>query len=235
MTRFLAVLFTVFALLASTLAPTAASFGLKGSPQEGYFLNLNTVGLITCIRLPDGLGLKDIDTMTPAQRAQARVFTGTGTIIARNRVLTAAHVVDNMTACVFKGKVMATAYLDDRLDTAVLTADLGDTPVTPVNCDGLQAGTEYLSIGFAGGVDFAIQRVTFAGTYADQRLKTGDVSHHQGLMGGEAYGGMSGGPIVNGAGEVVAIVNTGGPRMTGARDLTETPLCAALQWRTPQP
>ena len=235
MTRFLAVLFTVFALFASSLAPPASPLGLTGSRQDPYFLNLNTVGLITCLKLPDGLGLEDVKSMTDAQKAQARVFTGTGTIIARNRVLTAAHVVDGMTACMFRGKRMAIAYSDARLDTAVLTADLGDTPVTPVNCDGLQAGAEYLGIGYAGGVDFALQRLTFGGTYADQRLKTGETTHHQGLMGGEAYGGMSGGPIVNGAGEVVAIINTGGPKQTGARDLTETPLCAALQWRTPQP
>ncbi|USN15020.1 serine protease [Brevundimonas phage vB_BpoS-Domovoi] len=235
MRRSLAVLFTAVVLFASSLTPSASPLGLTGSSQDRYFLNLNTVGLITCLRLPDGLGLADMDTLSPEQKAASRIYTGTGTIIARNRILTAAHVVDKNAACLFKDRLVAVAYIDRRLDTAVLTADLGDTPVTPVNCDGLRAGVEYLGFGYAHGVDFAAQRLTFAGGYADQRLKTGEIAHHQALLGGEAHPGMSGGPIVNGAGEVVAIFNTGGPRSAGARNLVETPLCAALQWKAPQP
>ncbi|UTC29601.1 trypsin-like peptidase domain protein [Brevundimonas phage vB_BpoS-Bambus] len=235
MRRSLAVLFTAIVLFASTLTPAAAPLSLSGSSQDRYFLNLNTVGLITCLRLPDGLGIADLDAMTPDQKARSRIYTGTGTIIARNRILTAAHVVDHNAACVFKERIVAVSYLDRRLDMAVLTADLGETPVTPVNCDGLRAGTEYLGFGYAHGVDFAAQRLTFAGGYADQRLKTGETAYHQAVLGGEAHPGMSGGPIVNGAGEVVAIFNTGGPKSAGARNLVETPLCAALQWRTPQP
>ena len=235
MNRFLAVIFTAFALIASTLAPAASPVGFAGSSQDGYFFNLNTVGMITCVVLPDGLSVKDMPTMTQDQRARSRLYTGTGTIVARNRVLTAAHVVAGKSACVFRDKFVAVAYQDDKLDIAVLTADLGATPVTPVNCDGLQAGTEYLGIGFAHGIDFAMQRFTFAGAYVNQRLQSGETTVHQGIMGGEAHAGMSGGPVVNGAGEVVAVINTGGPRLAGVRDLTETPLCAALQWRTPQP
>lgn len=237
MRRPFAVFFTVFALFAAIRAPPPdpPAWSMAGSSQDRYFLNLNTVDLITCLRLPDGLGLADVPTMTPDQKARTTVFTGTGTIIARNRVLTAAHVVDGSTACLFKNTLVAIAYSDPKLDMAVLTADLGDTPVTPVNCDGLRAGEGYLGFGYAHGRDFAVQRLTFGGAYINQRLKTGETAHHQAVMGGEAHPGMSGGPIVNGAGEVVAIFNTGGPRTAGARNLIETPLCAALQWRSPQP
>lgn len=232
----LAVLFSVFALLASTLAPAQTPWRWTGSTQDGYFLNLNTVSKITCIKLPDGMTLEQFGALAEAGRPPVvRNWSGTGTVIARNRVLTAAHVLDGATACLFQNKLLRTVYLDNRLDAAVAVADLGDTPVTPVNCDGLVAGTEYLGVGYAHGRDFAMQRFSFGGSYANQTLKGGGRAVHQGVMGGEAHPGMSGGPVVNGAGEVVAVINTGGPDRAGVRDLTETPLCAALQWRTPAP
>lgn len=230
MQRLLATLFAIASLFAASITPAAAPFGLTGAPVQDYFLNLNTIGQIGCIKFPPGVTAEtDPSTLNMFQMLQIKRGSGTGTIVARNRVLTAAHVVRGFDMCVFKGKVMRTVFIDDNIDTAVLVADLGDTPVTPVNCDGLQPG-EYLGFGFAGGKDFAIQRFNFTGIYADQQLADGGIARHQALVGGEAYRGMSGGPVVNGAGEVVAIINTGGANVGGIRDLTETPLCAAFNW-----
>lgn len=230
MNRVFAAILAVFALLSASLTPIAGGYGLSGDRGD-IMVDLNTVGVITCLKLPDGVTLEtDPRTLTPEQLSQVGRFVGTGTIIARNRVLTAAHVVRDMDICAFQGEVLRVVYQDDRLDTAVAVADLGVTPFTPVSCDGLQANTEYLGVGHAGGTRFALQRLSFAGAYGDVRLRDGSTAHHQALMGGTAHPGMSGGPILNGAGEIVGIINIGGPASTGARDLTETPLCTALSW-----
>lgn len=231
MRRLFAVFLAVFGLLTASLTPAQEGFAPTRSAAGDILIDLHTVGLITCLRLPEGVTLATPPaSLTPEQRAGVRVFTGTGTIIARNRILTAAHVVKDMDMCAFKGQVLRLVYMDERLDTAVAVADLGVTSVAPVSCDGLQSGQEYLGIGFAGGLRFALQRLSFAGAYGDVPLMSGDIARHQARMGGTAHPGMSGGPIINGAGEVVAIINIGGTNSTGARDLTETPLCAALNW-----
>ncbi|UTC28453.1 trypsin-like peptidase domain protein [Brevundimonas phage vB_BpoS-Gurke] len=205
----------------------AEPMGLVGRASGPYFVNLNSTGMILCLVLPDGVSADTpLSTLTVLQRLQVRVVTGTGSVIGPGRVLTAAHVVEGAAQCVFQDKPMTPLHFDRALDLAVLAVPLPTPAQLELHCGGLRRGREYLGVGWAYGRDFALQRFTFTGVYADMPLRNASQpALHQAIMSGEAHSGMSGGPVLDGAGRVVGVINVGGPGRGGVRDLSQTPLC----------
>jgi hypothetical protein len=189
--------------------------------SNGFFLNLNTIRMVECTSA-DG----DI--------------TGTGTIVAKNRVLTANHVVYQTKSCTVSGKAVKVVWSDAKLDVAMLSADLGDTAVAQYSCEGFQAYKPYYGFGYAAGIDYAM--VKMFPTKASLTVPPDDdypfENKNQRLLFGAAIAGMSGGPIVDASdGRVVGIINSGDAVEDGlsSRDLIDTPLCTAFKDPSAEP
>jgi S1-C subfamily serine protease len=182
--------------------------------QNGYFINLNTIKLIQCVT-EDGH------------------YEGTGFVIAKDRVVTANHVIYGATACVIDHKPVKLISHETDLDVAVLEVDLGPNPaVLPFSCDGYQEGETYFSIGYAHGLDFAMTKLIGTGDFTDIG---GDdeypyAGNHFSKITGIVIPGMSGGPIIDTNGRVVGINNLSDGGDVGlSRSLADTSLCAALR------
>ncbi len=208
--------------------------------KKPYFLTLDTIVHITCMVVPDDLLHKDPKTLTKADFERVAVVSGSGTIIAHNRVLTAHHVIDGVTACTIHGVVFkpskALAYDSADLDITVLDIPLGETPITDIACDGYTPGQTYLSFGYAEAQDFAMDLVTNVGT-EDVMSQNDDgkpkKNPHIGVFTGGTTQGMSGGPVIGTDGRVYGINNLGVDRVnggiSGSRSLSDTELCSALK------
>lgn len=215
----------------------AASTSISAPPtttRNDYFFNLDTIQKIGCITFPPGVAsTTDLSKLTPEQWKGVHGKTGTGTIIGHNRILTAQHVVDGANLCVIDHHVARISYEDKKLDVAVLDADLGDTAVSQISCDGYTKDAGYWAVGYAWGQDFAIQALRFTGEYSAVRTEgetpTETVHYlHMGIFSGSIFSGMSGGPILGPDGRVYGIVNDGTESESAFRSLRDTPLCVAL-------
>lgn len=179
--------------------------------QDGYFVNLDAILQISCVG-PEGHDL------------------GSGSIISHDRVLTAAHVVRGTDSCMIRGQAAKVIFEDDKLDVAVLAADLGRTPVMQVSCDDFVKDRPYFAIGYAQGQDFALQVLTSTGAYGSIKTNEGAFLHGA-LFDGRVFGGMSGGPVVDTLGHVIGVVVAGQERteFSAIRALRDTPLCVMLK------
>lgn len=227
------VIYAIAAILVILLTPSASP---ATTTRNDYFLNIGNVQQITCMSLPAGVTLgDDPEKWTDDQIDQIQFQTGTGTIIAHNRVLTAAHVVHGAATCFFGKALVQISFEDRALDVAVLDVPLGETAFSPISCDGFDslADEPFFAIGYAWGKDFAIQKQQFTGQYIAAALTDTTETmqdEHLGLFAGETYPGMSGGPIVGQDGRIYGVVIGGDQREVSLyRDLRDTPLCAAMQ------
>lgn len=223
---------------ASTSQADAAQISALSEPDvhTPYFINLNTIVPIVCYVLPPDLSVDQIDKMTDAQFKQIVVKSGTGTIIAHNRILTAEHVIAGNTMCGIAGRIPVTiTYQSHDNDIAVLDANLGSTPVSTISCDPYVKGKPYLMFGFAGGKDFALDYGEFSGIYMDGNIsgagpKEGTrVMKHLAVFPGATTPGMSGGPVFDLSGRIVGINNATSPSFAMSRQLADTALCTALK------
>lgn len=218
-------------------APVVATASLSEPDiKTPYFVNLSTVVLVTCYTFPDGLTVDQIDKMTEAQLARVIVKSGTGTIIAHNRVLTAQHVIQGGTMCGINKRIPTTvSYQNVNDDVAILDAPIGSSPVSAISCDPYVKGKPYLMFGYAGGRDFALDYGEFSGQYIDAKIKDdnlpGGIRHlpHAALFSGETTPGMSGGPVFDLSGRIVGINNATGSGFAMSRQLADTALCTALK------
>lgn len=209
------------AILASLIASLSFVLPVRAATpmQNGYFYNINTIKLIQCV---------DSD---------GDHFSGTGFVIGKNRVATAAHVIYGATSCVVDHKPMSFVTADTEMDFAVVAVDLGDNPpVAAFSCEGYTPGEVYFSIGWSRGQDEAVTKLVATGETAEMHAtgeypyKTADLQILKGLM----FAGMSGGPIIDMNGRVVGVNNTSDERTeAGSRPLADTKLCSAL--RAPKP
>jgi len=206
-----------------------------------YFINLDAVEPIYCYTFPPGVTLENFDKATPEQRAKTRLNAGTGTIIAKNRLLTAYHVIEGASACgaTINSKVVlfSTIYGSKEKDVAVLGGDFGQTAVSSIACDPFKPGAQYLMLGYANGSDFALDYGEFSGLFIDAVVPATTPDNpsatwthaHLGVFPGAITPGMSGGPVFDLNGHVVGINNVTGVNYAGLHQLSETDLCLALK------
>jgi len=152
----------------------------------GYFIALDAVPEIICVG-PDG------------------AVSGSGSYIESTYVLTAAHVVSGR-QCMIDDKPIETIYLDGKNDLAVVKTSEPGTALMTISCARLKAGDEAFAVGYANGTDFVAQRLQAIGrTVPSKNASFGGEAIYRGRI----FHGMSGGPVVDGNGSLVGIVNGG--------------------------
>jgi S1-C subfamily serine protease len=214
-------------LQASNRPPTAVA--------QGYFLNLGSVLYIACGSVEASpLGAAGALIGDPPQM---RLGSGTGEVIGKDRVLTAAHVVRGSSAC-YAGRAKARViYQDDVADIAVLETDTADKPPLAISCDGYEPNNLYLGVGFAEGQDYVIQKFISTGKVISVPVRNSPKPIvKMALMIGYSFEGMSGGPVVDAHGRIVGLVNAGaggGDPLMISRALADTALCTALKAPAP--
>lgn len=127
---------------------------------------------------------------------------GSGTVISRRHVLTAAHVVDSSASVVVtlrsgrevQGRVLAR---DVNRDIALLSIPVNAEHCAPLATRKPEAGTWVVSAGFVAGVEHALPATTSIGVVLDSEKH---IALRQGLSQG-----MSGGPVLSTDGEVVGV------------------------------
>lgn len=134
-----------------------------------------------------------------------------------HQLLTAAHVTSN-TGCKINGQPIVGVSEKD-LDFAVI--ELPGHGGMKVNCGGFQTGTYVFGVGFAGGNEWQTMTrhyVTYKDTYDGMRYLLGFPS---------VIPGMSGGVVMNSAGEAVGVVNRYNPGLplSYSRPLKDTSVC----------
>ncbi len=150
-------------------------------------------------------------------RASGTVFQ-----IAPGVLMTAAHVTRNG-PCSVGDVPLETALEDNALDYSLLRGTVG-RPMTLL-CKEMKRGRTYHGIGYAGG-RYRMDSRLFA-----QSRTAADVegTSYSGMMQfrGGAIPGMSGGPILDGKGRVVAIVNASNAALSTAlgRSVKDTRAC----------
>ena len=207
--------FKIFMMVAAFIIFSPICSWATSTPVENsYFINLDNIAQVTCID------------------SQNHRVSGTGTVIAKNRILTANHVIYGTVSCKV-GNIPAriiSAY--PELDMAILEGDLGGhTSITQISCDGFVKGNLYFGIGFSYGQDFAVTKLFAIGKYAkmDAVEEYPFTVEHFGALLGLGFKGMSGGPIIDLDGKIVGILNVSNEgTYVLSRSLSDTPLCTAL-------
>ena len=137
-------------------------------------------------------------------------------------LMTAAHVTRNG-PCSVDDVPLEITHEDNALDYALLTGTIGK-PMTLL-CKEMKRGRTYHGIGYAGGRYRMDSRL-----FAERRTEASvEGISYRGMMRfrGGAIPGMSGGPIIDNKGRVVAIVNASNSEMSTAlgRSVKDTILC----------
>jgi hypothetical protein len=196
------------------------SFGLLMASKShaeptSYFFNLDSVSRVIC------------------QADDGTHFMGTATVIGKDRILTAAHVVRNTKWCVYRGLGTKIISVDNNLDIAILESDTYSSPISPISCAGSKEEL-YLAFGYAEGHDYVVEPQIMTNIRKDFPAKDGGFPYDSPnlvVASGHIYEGMSGGPLVNAQGEIIAtIVGVAGVdkqhlEVALFRDLKDTPLC----------
>jgi hypothetical protein len=147
---------------------------------------------------------------------------GTAFQVSADRMITAQHVTVNG-PCSIDGAPVRTVKEDARLDVALI--ERRGSAVLRVSCGRPRKGHKYRGIGYAGGVYRMDSNLVGTGRYFLNPFQPS----MWGMSGfrGNAIPGMSGGPILNKAGDVVALINAGNASVnsTIGRAMADTELC----------
>lgn len=145
---------------------------------------------------------------------------GTAFRVGPHKLLSVTHVTGN-TGCKVEGEPLRTSYEGKDQDFSVLATDRRGRDFLRINCGGLSASEWYWAVGYARGwpkQQRVILRATGALSPQGFAILTGAET---------VIPGMSGGPVFNSAGEVVATVNAYNPfwRTSFVRVLKDTAVC----------
>lgn len=137
---------------------------------------------------------------------------GTATHVGNGLYTTADHVV-NQGVCSVGGVLVQNLTHDTAHDFATFSAPPRKTSVR-YTCRGFKRGEDYFAAGYPDGLGFLILEAWTATKFKSDGYQ---------VFVGNAYPGMSGGPLINGAGKMVGIVNMRWP--TQSMPLRSTILC----------
>jgi len=143
-------------------------------------------------------------------------FTGSGFVVARNRVLTNAHVVagvDEPSVSVPRqGQLRATTvYFDPRIDVAILDVPGLDAPALDM-AGPMERGADGVIAGFPGGGPMATGAARVRGTISGDVARGTDIYGKSGVsrevyaLRGTARPGNSGGPFLAANGNVAGVI-----------------------------
>ncbi|MCA3314677.1 MAG: trypsin-like peptidase domain-containing protein [Roseomonas sp.] len=147
---------------------------------------------------------------TPPQAGRGRASTGTGFVVARDRVLTNHHVIDGCNAITIRtanGRTLPAtmpARVDVQRDLALLAVPNDPGPILPFRANPVRRGESVVTYGFP-----------LAGLLAaGPTLTTGEVSALAGLANNEQHfqisapvqQGNSGGPLLDRQGNVLGVI-----------------------------
>lgn len=181
--------------------------------------------LAALLAVPLSAPVIDFGPITPVSHpsvAQVVCEDGRGTAfkIESGQWLTARHVSANG-GCTLNGRRVYQAHADQVGDFAII--DIGDSSTggLKVDCGGFRDGEWYHGIGFGKGVQQSksVRHSAFHSMLWGRSFAV--------LMANRFVPGMSGGPVLNSAGEVVGIANAYGieQRISFSRELKRTKLC----------
>jgi hypothetical protein len=142
---------------------------------------------------------------------------GVGSFVSVNHVT--SHV-----GCKIDGEPVKVTHASSEMDYSSLRTAIFGMGLK-INCEGFKDRTVYLAIGYAEGKPF--QRAMFVQA-SDNLTKLAPWKGFHALFGKERYiPGMSGGPVLNEAGEVVGLVNGFNTVLpiSYSQALKDTPLC----------
>lgn len=144
---------------------------------------------------------------------------GTAFRVRKNHFFSVAHVTA-MHQCNIEGHPITVTEQDGANDFSQLDADLPG-PVLRISCEGYHAGEWVWSTGYAGGMPFQTGIALYPTYMKDNTYKRVLVGPYAVIPG------MSGGPVFNGRGEVVGLVNAyiPGTGISFSRDLRDTSAC----------
>jgi hypothetical protein len=169
----------------------------------------------------------------------AYYWTGSGSLIEKNTIVTAYHVADGDKCVDVATDAPLTMYKSDKVhDIALMTGDLPEMPYIRYSCQGYKDGV-YNAYGISGyHADFSMfrqVRLTYVGR--EDFYYTIDAAGDKAGMDmatftGATVHGMSGGPIMNAYGYMVGLVNAGMDDILGlpmghsdSYDIQDTFLC----------
>jgi hypothetical protein len=155
-------------------------------------------------------------------KVQCHEGSGTAFRIGGNHWLSVAHVT-SMHDCQIDGDPITVVEQDGQNDFARLDTSRGVPNGFPINCHGFIPGQWYWAVGHANGYSFHTEIAVYA-TFA----RWGDGRRI--LIGPRDFiPGMSGGPVLNAAGEVVGVINAyvPGTPISISRELKDTSVCGA--------
>jgi S1-C subfamily serine protease len=158
-------------------------------------------------------------------------FTGTGSIIDQDRILTANHVTAALAECrdASTGEMGKVVYRNPDLDISVIQFPVGKLPQPRMrySCQGFVDGHIYYSIGWQNGTQLVVNRITGTDVISDRKdHKSGTMFNHVTLVLGTIIPGMSGGPIIDEAGVMVGTNQaTNHDGRSWSRPISDTYLC----------
>jgi hypothetical protein len=146
---------------------------------------------------------------------------GTAFRIGPNRLLSVDHVTGHE-GCTVDNEPITVEFADEGLDFSIALSARPGSNIARYSCDGIKAGAWVYAIGHAKGWP---RQQMIALVSRGWRLPENGWAILHGS--GTVVPGMSGGPVINARGEVVATVNAYNPwiNLSFVRELKDTPIC----------